>query len=87
MNEDALIRLFSCPETGQPLSLASNDIIQKINERIASGYIVNKGGKKITNGINGGLIRKDNRYLYPIVGNIPILLIPEAIPFESLFTI
>ncbi len=33
--------------------------------------------------IDGGLIRADKKFLYPIRHEIPIMLIDEAIPLES----
>ncbi len=33
--------------------------------------------------IDGGLVREDGKCLYPIRGNIPIMLIDEAIPLTA----
>ncbi len=65
------------------MSLISLDkeIITKINKSIAAGKLVNRGGKKIIQHIDGGLLRADKVWVYPIREDIPIMLINEAIEF------
>jgi uncharacterized protein YbaR (Trm112 family) len=51
-----------------------------LNERIAQGNLTNRGGQNVEKQIDGGLVRADGAYLYPIDDGIPIMLIDEAIP-------
>ena len=81
MNEE-LLNILACPETQQDLALADVPLIQKINTLIEQGSLRNRANEKVIEKIDGGLIRKDRKYLYPIRGNIPILLIDEAIALK-----
>ena len=43
----------------------------------------NRGGKPVETRLDGGLIRDDGEYLYPVIDEIPVLLVEEAIPLGS----
>jgi uncharacterized protein YbaR (Trm112 family) len=79
LNAD-LIAILCCPETHQPVSLASADLVQAFNDKIKSGSLQNKAGEKISEPIEGALIREDNRFAYLIRNGIPNLLIDQAVP-------
>ena len=78
-----LLDILACPESKQPLSLAGEAVIAELNNRINQGTLTNRAGKPVTESIDGGLIREDGQYLYPIRDDIPIMLIDEAIALES----
>jgi uncharacterized protein YbaR (Trm112 family) len=80
--ESKLLEILACPETKEPVSLADEALIAKINTAIEAGSLQNRGGEHIGEKIDGGLLRKDKKYLYPIRNDIPIMLIDEAIPVE-----
>jgi len=75
-----LLEILACPETKEALSLASPEIIDQLNKQIESGKILNRKGETVTEVLSGGLIRNDQKYLYPIRNDIPVMLIEEAIP-------
>lgn len=79
-----LMKILVCPENKTPLHEADANLIDKINATIASGTLLNRAGKQITEPIEGGLIREDGAYLYIIREDIPIMLIDEAIPLSQL---
>jgi uncharacterized protein YbaR (Trm112 family) len=79
-----LLDILACPETKQSLTLAEADLLATLNERISQGKLTNRSGQPVTEAIDGGLVRADRRYLYPIRDEIPIMLIDEAIPLEDL---
>ena len=78
--DEELLKILVCPETHQSLHLAGEDLIAELNRKIEAGELVNREGDRVTEKIDAGLIREDGKYLYPIREDIPIMLIPEAIP-------
>jgi uncharacterized protein len=79
-----LLAILCCPETKQDVSLASADVIARVNERIAKGEVKNKGGQVVTERIDAGLLRADKKILYPIREDIPVMLIEEGLLMEGL---
>lgn len=79
-----LLAILCCPETKQSLTPANEELISKINQRIESGMLKNRRGAKVTQKMDGGLIRSDHKYFYPIRQDIPVMLVDEAIPLDSL---
>lgn len=85
MIDKDLLNILACPETKQELELADAALIEKINRAISAGKLKTRSGQKLSSPIDGGLVqRKDRKYLYPIMDQIPVLLIEEAIPLEHL---
>ena len=79
-----LLEILCCPETKQPVALVEGEVIDRVNAGIQSRTVKNRGGKTVEEKIDGGLLREDRKYLYPIRESIPIMLEDEAIPFEEL---
>ncbi|MFI5324048.1 MAG: Trm112 family protein [Thermodesulfobacteriota bacterium] len=85
MIDKELLDIIVCPETRQSLVIAGPEIIERINRLIERGELLNRSKQKVSEKIDGGLIRKEDRkYLYPIRDDIPILLLEESIPLEGL---
>lgn len=78
-----LLKIMCCPETHQGLSPADSSLLQKLNQEIASGQCRNRAGQPVQEKIDGGLVREDQKFLYPIRQDIPIMLIDEAIPLAK----
>lgn len=72
--------MLVCPETRSELALAPADLIARLNQAIAASQLTNKAGQKLERKLDGGLLRADGSVLYPIVDDIPMLLVDEGIP-------
>jgi uncharacterized protein len=84
MIRSELLKILVCPETQSSLSLASSELIATLNDAIGRGQLKNKGGQKIEKPMGGGLVRADQKLLYPIVDEIPMMLVDEAIPLDQI---
>ena len=75
-----LLKILCCPETRQPLTLADAALIDRLNEQIQRGQLRNRAGRPVTERLDGGLLRQDGKFLYPIREEIPVMLVDQAIP-------
>ena len=75
-----LLQILCCPQTHQPLRPADAPLVELLNRQIAAGQVRNGAGAVVALQINGGLVREDGKFLYPLRDNLPILLADEAIP-------
>ncbi len=74
-----LLEILVCPETKQTVAPASDEIRARINEKIGSGQLRNRGGDPVTEPVQEGLVREDGRILYVVDDGIPVMLIEESI--------
>jgi uncharacterized protein YbaR (Trm112 family) len=74
-----LVEILVCPETKQPVAVASEDVLAGVNEKISAGSLRNRGGEKVEKEITEGLVREDAKLLYPVDDGIPVMLIEESI--------
>ena len=77
-----LLKILCCPETRQELRLAEPELVERLNRRIAAGRVQNRAGRLVTEKIDGGLLRADGKFLYPVRQNIPVMLVDQAIPAD-----
>ena len=84
MVDPKLLEILVCPENKTPVTEADAALIARINAAIEAGTLKNRAGEKVEERVDGGLIREDRTYLYPIRDDIPIMLIDEAIPLAQL---
>jgi uncharacterized protein YbaR (Trm112 family) len=78
-----LLKMLVCPENQSALSLASDELVGKLNRAIASRSLRNRAGQTLEKNLNGALLRADNTVVYPIVDDIPMMLVDEAIPLDQ----
>ena len=74
-----LLEILVCPETRQPVAMAPDDLIARLNGEIASGSLRNRGGATVESAIAEGLLREDGKILYIVDDGIPVMLIEESI--------
>jgi uncharacterized protein YbaR (Trm112 family) len=84
MVDPELLEILVCPETKQPLDVADEDTLDRVNRAIEEGRLRTKGGERVDARLEGGLVRKDGEVLYPVRDDIPIMLVDEAIPVKDL---
>ena len=75
-----LLNDLCCPETHQPLRVASGDLLAALHERLRAGELRNRAGDRLEQHFEAGLLREDGKLFYPVRNGLPILLIAEAIP-------
>ena len=75
-----LLSILRCPETRQKLVLADGALLQKLNAQFESKQLRNRAGQPVKEKLEGGLVREDGKFVYPIQHGLPIMLIDEAIP-------
>ncbi|HET6164675.1 MAG TPA: Trm112 family protein [Planctomycetota bacterium] len=80
MLDKELLEILACPETKEAVALAGEDVVRRLNERIAKGELVNRGGEKVIEKIEAALVRSDGKVAYPVRDGIPIMLVEEALP-------
>ena len=84
MVDPQLLEILVCPDSRQAVREAPRALVDRVNAAIARGGLVNRGGEAVRESIEGGLVREDRAWLYPVREGIPIMLIDEAIPLEGL---
>lgn len=78
------LAMIRCPENRTPLAMADSSLIARLNEAIRAGRLRNRSCQPVAEPIDGGLIREDRAILYPIVREIPVLLVDEGIPLDQI---
>jgi uncharacterized protein YbaR (Trm112 family) len=84
MVDEELLKILVCPENKTPVHLADVDLVVRVNAAIEAGTLKNRAGEEVDTAIEGGLVREDRAYLYPIREDIPVMLIDEGIPLAQI---
>ena len=77
--DPTLLKILVCPESKDTVSPAPEEILQTLNTLIEKQELKNKAGKLIKDKLAAGLLRSDGKRLYPVIDNIPVMLIDEGI--------
>jgi uncharacterized protein YbaR (Trm112 family) len=78
-----LLDILVCPENKTSVTAIDDELIAKINSAIGNGSVKNRGGEAVSDPIDGGLLREDGAYVYPIRDDIPIMLVDEALEMAA----
>jgi uncharacterized protein YbaR (Trm112 family) len=74
-----LLEILACPQTHQPLRMATPAELDAVNAKIDAGAARSRGGKRVEGRLSEALVRNDAKLLYPVRDGIPMLLIDEGI--------
>ena len=80
MLDGKLLEVLACPETGESLREADHGLVRRLNGMIELGTLSDRSGKPVSRKMDGGLVSRGGRHLYPVVDGIPVLLVGESIP-------
>ena len=83
MIAENFLKLLVCPETRTELTLADEALLNKLNGAVARRSLTNKAGKVLERPLDGALVRSDGMVAYPIIDNIPMLLVDEGVVLET----
>ena len=83
MVDQELLDILVCPENKTAVALVDDEVLAKLNDAIQARSLKNRSGDTVEEPIDGGLLREDGDYLYPIRDDIPIMLIDESIPMDQ----
>ena len=84
MVDKELLDILVCPENKTTVTLVDDAVLAKINDAIQAKTLKNRAGEAVEDVVDGGLLREDGVYLYPIRDDIPIMLIDDSIPMDQL---
>jgi uncharacterized protein YbaR (Trm112 family) len=74
-----LLEILCCPISKTPLTLLSQEKLDRLNQAIASGETLYVDGEKASDPLQEGLITEDGKVIYAVQDNIPILLEEQGI--------
>ena len=74
-----LLEILRCPESHQRLTVADPVLVTEMNARITARKVRNRAGKMVEGPLEAALVVEDGSVVYPVRGNLPILLVDEAI--------
>jgi uncharacterized protein YbaR (Trm112 family) len=79
-----LVDILVCPETRANVSVAPPELLKQLNAAIERGVLFTKAGDRLTDKIDGALVRQDNEVAYMVRDGIPIMLVAQQIPLRQL---
>jgi len=81
--EDKLLDILCCPLTHQNLQAADGVMLSTINNSIAEGKLINRGGDLLDEAITEALVTLDQGMVYPIINGMPVLLEEACIVLKA----
>ena len=78
-----LVEILVCPDTKLNVDLVPAETVEKINLAIKENTVLNVDGQSVNDPLQDGLLREDDKIIYPVRDSIPVMLIGEGIPMEQ----
>ena len=82
--DSQLFEYARCPVTKSPLTPASSDMVDALNQRIEAKQLRDRMERFVETKLEAGLVNADKSLLYPVKSGIPTLIPDEAIALEQL---
>ena len=82
--DSELVEILVCPANRERVSLVRRKILDRLNQAIAEGRILNVDETPVSEPLQDGLLREDGKILYPVRDAIPVMLMGEGIPMDQL---
>ena len=74
-----LLAILRCPESLQPVRLAEDSLLQRLQDLARQGSLQNLQGEKVAPDFEALLVRQDGTRAYLVRDGIPVMLIDEAV--------
>lgn len=71
---DHLLDILCCPVSHEPLRPLGKQRLESLNRRIATGDVLHVDGTTVERPIKAALITRDDRVIYAVEDDIPVLL-------------
>ncbi len=78
-----LVEILVCPDTKLNVDLAPAETVEKINLAIKENIVLNVDGQSVNDLLQDGLMREDDKIIYPVRDSIPVMLVGEGIPMDQ----
>jgi uncharacterized protein YbaR (Trm112 family) len=78
-----LVEILVCPDTKLNVNLVPAETVDKINLAIKENIVLNVDGQSTNDPLQDGLLREDDKIIYPVRDSIPVMLIGEGIPMDQ----
>ncbi len=79
-----LLTILRCPVSHKGLTVMKKDQLQKVNDAIGAGGLVNHEGAQVSEPLSEALVTDDGKRVYPVTDGIPVLLEGESISMEQI---
>jgi uncharacterized protein YbaR (Trm112 family) len=76
--------LLVCPDDHSALVYADDQLLARLNSAIASRTLKNRAGQTLDRPLEAALVRADAVLAYPVIDDIPLMLVDKAIPLAQL---
>ena len=78
-----LVEILVCPDTKLNVDLVPDETVEKINLAIKEKIILNIDGQFVKDPLQDGLLREDDKIIYPVRYCIPVMLVGEGIQMDQ----
>lgn len=74
-----VIGLLECPLTRQPLDLALDAVLSRLESLRTQGLLLDRSGAPVSGELLAGLVNRDGTVFYPVSNGLPVLLKERAV--------